>query len=202
MGKGWERGPKRRGFDDDDDGGPPSSNGPQPPFRSAPRATIPPSGPPIDGVVKWYNADKGFGFVELVDGSGDVFLHAVVLEAAGHDTLEPGTKLSLQIGFGQRGRQIAAILSVDANEASGRVPARRGRPDPSTATEAEGTVKWYHAVKGYGFVLADDGEKDVFIHAKTVERAGLRGLDEGQRLAMKVIKTPKGREAISITLLD
>ena len=46
-----------------------------------------PSGPAIDAVVKWFNADKGFGFVELADRSGDAFLHAAVLEAAGHTKL-------------------------------------------------------------------------------------------------------------------
>ena len=49
--------------------------------------------------------------------------------------------------------------------------------------------------------MCEDGQKDVFVHASVVERAGLRGLDEGQRLAMKVVKTQKGREAISLTLI-
>jgi CspA family cold shock protein len=62
-------------------------------------------------------------------------------------------------------------------------------------------VKWYNPEKGFGFVVCDDGEKDVFVHISIVERAGLGGLDEGQRVAMKVVKTPKGREAISLTLL-
>jgi len=51
-------------------------------------------------------------------------------------------------------------------------------------------------------VVCEDGGKDVFVHVSVVERAGLRGLDEGQRLAMKVVKTQKGREATSLSLLD
>jgi CspA family cold shock protein len=65
----------------------------------------------------------------------------------------------------------------------------------------EGTVKFYNAQKGFGFVACDDGEKDVFVHASVVERAGLRGLEEGQWLSMQVVNAPKGREAISFTLL-
>jgi CspA family cold shock protein len=172
---------------------------------------VPPSGPTIDGTVKWFNAEKGFGFVELADGSGDVFLHATVLEASGHQTVDAGARLSVQVGFGPKGRQIAAVLSVDASapaaprpgaRSSPGTPTGRGRPDPSTASDIEGTVKWFNADKGFGFVVCEDGGKDVFVHAKVVERAGLHGLREGQRLAIKVVKTPKGCEAISLTLID
>jgi len=55
--------------------------------------------------------------------------------------------------------------------------------------------------KGLVFVVCEDGERDVFVHASIVERGGLRGLEEGQRLAMKVVRTQKGREAISLPLI-
>jgi CspA family cold shock protein len=71
-----------------------------------------------------------------------------------------------------------------------------------SAISVEGTVKWYNAEKGFGFVGCGDGEKDVFLHASIVERAGLGGLDEGQRVALKVVKTQKGREAIAVSLLE
>ena len=218
--KGRDRGQRRRGFGDDEEFTPPSyDNRPRPPSRGAPRESAPPSGPPIDAVVKWFNPDKGFGFVELGDGSGDAFLHAAVLEAAGHTSVDPGAKLSVQVGVGQKGRQVTAVLSVTAGTGapagggaprpSARGPARpsggggggRERPDPATATSVEGTVKWFNPDKGFGFVACEDGEKDVFVHISIVERAGLRGLDEGQRVAMKVVKTQKGREAISLSLL-
>ncbi len=66
----------------------------------------------------------------------------------------------------------------------------------------KGTVKFFNQSKGFGFITPDDGGKDVFVHISVVERAGLRGLDEGQRLAMKVVKTQKGREATALSLLD
>jgi cold shock protein len=65
----------------------------------------------------------------------------------------------------------------------------------------EGTVKWFSADKGFGFAVVEDGEKDVFIHVSVVEKAGIRVLAERQRVAMQVVKTQKGREAISLTLL-
>ena len=51
---------------------------------------------------------------------------------------------------------------------------------------ATGTVKWYNETKGYGFIQPDNGGKDVFIHASALERAGMRGLAEGQKISYEV----------------
>ena len=51
---------------------------------------------------------------------------------------------------------------------------------------ATGTVKWYNETKGYGFIQPDNGGKDVFVHATAVERAGMRGLAEGQKISYEV----------------
>jgi CspA family cold shock protein len=51
---------------------------------------------------------------------------------------------------------------------------------------ATGTVKWYNDTKGYGFIQPDNGGKDVFVHATAVERAGMRGLAEGQKISYEV----------------
>ena len=199
MGRGRDRGNRRDRFDDHD----------APSYEYVPQSFG--TGPSLDATVKWFNASKGFGFVELADGSGDAFLHVAKLQSVGHESVEPGTKLSVQIGQGQKGRQVEAVLLVDTSTAPAprqssqpapRAPSERerSRPDPSAALDLEGTIKWYNADKGFGFAGCDDGEKDVFVHASVLERAGLRGLDEGQKVVMKIAKTPKGREAISIKL--
>jgi cold shock protein len=51
---------------------------------------------------------------------------------------------------------------------------------------ATGTVKWYNETKGYGFIQPDNGGKDVFVHASALERAGMRGLAEGQKISYEV----------------
>jgi cold shock protein len=83
-----------------------------------------------------------------------------------------------------------------------RVGLAKSGSDADVAVDIEGTVKWFNPDKGFGFVGCEDGEKDVFLHISVVERAGLRAVDEGQRLAMKVVNTQKGREAVSFTLID
>ncbi|MGO8799645.1 MAG: cold-shock protein [Roseiarcus sp.] len=52
---------------------------------------------------------------------------------------------------------------------------------------ATGTVKWFNATKGYGFIQPDDGGKDVFVHISAVEQAGLRELNEGQKVSYDIV---------------
>ena len=59
---------------------------------------------------------------------------------------------------------------------------------------ATGTVKWFNATKGFGFIQPEDGGKDVFVHISAVERAGLRGLNDGQRLSYEE-KEERGKTA-------
>jgi CspA family cold shock protein len=211
MRKGRDRAQRRSRFDDDDAYVGPDQERPRQSFQGAPRANAAPSGPAMDATVKWFNPEKGFGFVELGDGSGDAFLHIAVLESAGHETVLPGSKLRVQVGQGQKGPQVTAVLELDASGAAAPRPNRyrstmpatgRERLDATVTADIEGTVKWFNADKGFGFVVCEDGEKDVFLHISVVERAGLRAVDEGQRLAMKVVKTQKGREAVSFTLMN
>jgi cold shock protein len=58
----------------------------------------------------------------------------------------------------------------------------------------QGTVKWFNSQKGFGFIQPDDGSKDVFVHISAVERAGMRGLNEGQKVSFDVV-TERGKSA-------
>lgn len=215
MSKGKDfRGPKKRGFDDD---GPAPFDAPRPGrhsrpafgggFGGAPEMAPPMSGTPVDAVVKWFKSDKGFGFVELSNGTGDAFLHIGALQSAGYETVPPGAKLKVYVGNGAKGAQVTRVLEVDTTGAAERAPpsrfgdqSRRRHPDPSTAVEVSGTVKWFDDNKGFGFVQSNDGGKDVFVHISILGPSGVQRLAEGQPVTMQVVDTPKGREAVSITL--
>lgn len=64
---------------------------------------------------------------------------------------------------------------------------------------ATGTVKWFNAQKGYGFIQPDDGAKDVFVHISAVERVGLKGLREGQKVEFSM-STERGEQANHVQL--
>jgi len=219
MSKGKDFRPRKRGFDDDGPmsyesrprqprghGGLPEGEYGGPPMRGGPVAAA--NAPVVDAVVKWFKADKGYGFVELTGGQGDAFLHANALQNAGYDTVPSGAKLRVQVGAGAKGAQVTRVLEVDASgvvdrpqRPFGDAPRpRRVAPDPSTAVAVSGKVKWFDGVKGFGFVASEDGGKDVFIHISVLGQAGISNLAEGQQVNMRVVETPKGREAISLSL--
>ena len=164
----------------------------------------------IDAVVKWFKSDKGFGFVELSNGSGDAFLHIGALQSAGFESVPPGAKLKVVVANGVKGQQVTRVLEVDTAGAAERAPQRtfdqsrpppqRRAPDLSNAVEIQGAVKWFDGAKGFGFVQANDGGKDVFVHISILGQAGISQLPEGQAVTMKVVDTQKGREAVAISL--
>lgn len=59
----------------------------------------------------------------------------------------------------------------------------------------KGTVKWFNPTKGYGFIAPDAGEKDVFVHISAVQKAGMRTLNEGQKIGFEIEQQPNGRAA-------
>jgi CspA family cold shock protein len=235
MSKGKDfRAPRKRGFDDDGPmpyeprprggrtfggpdagfGGPPSNfGGGAGGFAGGATAA---TGPTVDAVVKWFKADKGYGFVELANGAGDAFLHANALHASGHESVPDGAKLKVIVGAGAKGAQVTRVVEVDAagiverppradsggfgGAPGGARPPRRAAPDPSTAVAVSGKVKWFDDTKGFGFVASDDGGKDVFVHISVLGPSGISHLAEGQPVNMRVVDTPKGREAISLTI--
>ena len=81
-------------------------------------------------------------------------------------------------------------------------PARTsGGPSTDAAIEKTGTVKWFNTQRGYGFVTPDGGNKDVFVHVSALERSGLTGLSDEDRVIVDVTEGRKGLEAARVRLL-
>ena len=131
------------------------------------------------GTVKFFNSQKGFGFIQQDSGGEDVFVHISAVERAGLEGLAEGQELEFNLV--DRGGKVSAqdlqvVGDVIAVEKSAGPPKRE-----LTGEKATGTVKFFNAMKGFGFLTRDDGQPDAFVHISAVERSGLSALNEGER---------------------
>ncbi len=148
------------------------------------------------GVVKFFNTQKGFGFIQREDGGEDVFVHISAVERAGLEGLAEGQ--GLEFTLVDRGGKISASdLAVVGDVIA--VAKRDAAPPPTaqqrqlTGEKATGTVKFFNAMKGFGFITRDDGQPDAFVHISAVERSGMRELNEGDRLEFDIEVDRRGK---------
>jgi CspA family cold shock protein len=83
----------------------------------------------------------------------------------------------------------------------GRAAAHINLHEEFEGTMAQGTVKWFNAEKGYGFIAPDDGTADVFVHYSAIQASGYRSLEEDQRVEFEVTQGQKGPQADAVTPL-
>ena len=164
------------------------------------------------GVVKFFNAQKGFGFVVRDDGGDDVFVHISAVEQAGLTGLAEGQPLGFTL-VDRGGRISATDLKIEGEPlpvtdrpapreggfgGGDRGPRGAGGGAPQrqlTGEKATGTVKFFNAMKGFGFIQRDDGQPDAFVHISAVERAGMPTLNEGDRLSFEIEVDRRGKYA-------
>ncbi|MGK6322225.1 cold-shock protein [Sphingomonas sp. DT-51] len=173
----------------------------QPPAEVAPVA--------VSGVLKWFDATRGFGFIVADDPAlGDILLHFSVLQAFGRRTLPEGARVAGTAIRGQRGWQAVAIEAIDLSVALETMRDRdRDRVEPGAlAAEAgeweEVTVKWFNRIKGYGFLVAVAREGDIFVHMETLRRAGIAEAQPDQRLRARIIQGRKGPLAVAVGVIE
>jgi len=184
------------------------------------------------GKVKFFNAQKGFGFIQREDGGEDVFVHISAVERAGLSNLAEGQGLEFTL-VDRGGKVSASDLKVDGelievteghggggdrgqdrggdrgqDRGGDRGPDRggdrggdRGAPRGEaprrelTGERATGTVKFFNSMKGFGFITRDDGQPDAFVHISAVERAGMNGLNQGDRLEFDLEVDRRGKHS-------
>ena len=133
------------------------------------------------GTVRWFDAERGFGFLALGDEAEDLFVHASeIVGGDGTRLLREGQVVEFEVGEGDRGPQ-----------------ARRVRVTGDQAADAPvgvlGTVTWYEPGKGYGFITPDGGGSEIFVHSSAIVGGGV--IAEGQRVAFLVVDGEKGPQA-------
>ena len=155
------------------------------------------------GIVKFFNPQKGFGFIVRDDGGEDVFVHISAVEQAGLTDLADGQPLEFTLV--DRGGRVSATdikisgepmaVSRSPREEGGEGGGDRGPQRQLTGEKAQGTVKFFNAMKGFGFISRDDGQADAFVHISAVERAGMPTINEGDRLEFEIEVDRRGKFA-------
>jgi len=133
------------------------------------------------GTVRWFDPERGFGFLAPEDGTADLFVHASeIVGDSGAKLLREGQAVEFEVGEGDRGPQ-AKRVRVTADVAAG------------TALGVLATMAWYEPSKGYGFARPDGGGAEVFVHSSAIVTGGV--LAEGQRVAFLVTEGERGPQA-------
>ena len=146
------------------------------------------------GSVKFFNADKGFGFVARDDGGEDVFVHISAVEQAGLTGLASGQTIGFTL-VDRNGRISATDIRITGEALPLDAPAERPQRARRelTGERASGEVKFFNASKGFGFIKRDDGGADCFVHISAVERAGIHAINEGDRLSFDIEVDDRGK---------
>jgi cold shock protein len=132
------------------------------------------------GTVRWFDAERGFGFLAPEDGP-DLFVHASEIDSdGGPRLLREGQAVEFEVGEGDRGPQARRVRVT-------------GDLAPDTAVGVLGTVAWYEPGKGYGFATPDGGGPEVFVHSSAIVTGGV--LTAGQRVAFLVGEGERGPQA-------
>ena len=134
-----------------------------------------------EGTVRWFDADRGFGFIALGQEAEDLYVHASeIVSDDAMKLLREGQVVEFEIGEGDRGPQ-ARRVRVTADQAA------------DTPLGVLGTVAWYEPAKGYGFITPDGGGAEIFVHSSAIVAGGV--VSEGQRVAFLVVDGEKGPQA-------
>ena len=155
----------------------------------------------LSGVIKWFDASKGYGFIVPDNGWPDILLHVTVLRRDGYQTAYEGARLVCECVQRQKGYQAFRVVSMDESTAihpAQMLPPRTHVSVTPTSGLERAQVKWFNRLRGFGFLSCGEGTPDIFVHMETLRRYGMTELRPGQYVLVRYGPGSKGMMAAEI----
>jgi cold shock protein len=155
----------------------------------------------ISGVIKWFDASKGYGFIVPDNGWPDVLLHVTVLRRDGFQTAYEGARIICECVQRAKGYQAFRVVSMDESTAihpAQMLPPRTHVSVTPTSGLERAQVKWFNRLRGFGFLTCGEGTPDIFVHMETLRRFGMTELRPGQYVLVRFGPGSKGMMAAEI----
>jgi CspA family cold shock protein len=155
----------------------------------------------LTGVIKWFDASKGYGFIVPDNGWPDILLHVTVLRRDGYQTAYEGARIVCECVQRQKGYQAFRVISMDESTAihpAQMLPPRTHVTVTPTSGLERAQVKWFNRLRGFGFLTRGEGTPDIFVHMETLRRYGMTELRPGQYVLVRYGPGSKGMMAAEI----
>src|SRR3569833_2670633 len=155
----------------------------------------------VTGVIKWFVASMGYGFIVPDNGWPDVLLHVTVLRRDGYQTAYEGARLVVECVQRHKGYQAFRIVSMDESTAihpAQLLPPRTHVSVTPTSGLERAQVKWFNRLRGFGFVTSGEGTPNIFVHMETLRRFGMTELRPNQKELVRYGPGSKGMMAAEI----
>jgi cold shock protein len=162
---------------------------------------IDPAIPKVRGVVKWFDAARGYGFIVADEGGPDILLHVNALRNYGQSSVSDRAGIVVSVQQTQRGLQAVEVFEVIPPALE--ITAEDGHVEMSEAEILAlplepARVKWFDKIKGFGFANVFGRGEDVFIHMEALHRSGFADLQPGEAVALRIVEGERGRMAVMI----